>query len=66
MSDMKDIDDTIERARRRYYAAVKDYNVATAVFPLNIVASSFFFAPEEFFSLDDEERERRPVSARFT
>jgi LemA protein len=65
MANMKEIDDNIEHARRFYNASVKDYNVATGVFPTNIVASSFSFQPEDFFSLEDEEMERKPVKATF-
>jgi LemA protein len=66
MSNMKQIDDNIEHARRFYNAAVRDYNVATAAFPTNVVASSFAFAPEEFFSLENPDAERKPVRASFT
>ena len=66
MSDMRGIEDAIEHARRFYNFAVRDYNVATAVFPTNIVASSFSFAPEEFFRLDDERAERKAVRVSFT
>ncbi|MEK6699979.1 MAG: LemA family protein [Nitrospirota bacterium] len=65
MDNMKELDDNIEHARRFYNAAVRDYNIATAVFPTNIVASSFSFKPEEFFSLEDEKAERKPVKASF-
>ncbi|OGD01936.1 MAG: hypothetical protein A2W63_03530 [Deltaproteobacteria bacterium RIFCSPLOWO2_02_44_9] len=66
MSNMKEIDDNIEHSRRFYNAAVRDYNIATAVFPTNIVASSFSFKTEEFFSLENEAEERKPVKANFT
>lgn len=65
MSNMKEIDDNIEHARRFYNASVKDYNVATDVFPTNIMASAFSFKPEEFFLLDDETAERKPVKVSF-
>ena len=65
MSNMKEIDDNIEHARRFYNASVKDYNVATDVFPTNIMASAFSFKPEEFFLLDDEAAERKPVKVSF-
>lgn len=65
MANMKEIDDNIEHARRFYNATVRDYNVTTEVFPTNIVASAFSFQAAEFFSLDDEAEERRPVKARF-
>jgi LemA protein len=66
MANMKEIDDNIEHARRFYNATVRDYNVATDVFPTNIVASAFSFHPEQFFSLDDEAVERKPVKAVFS
>lgn len=65
MSNMKEIDDNIEHARRFYNASVKDYNVATDVFPTNIMASAFSFKPEEFFLLDDEAAERKTVKVSF-
>jgi len=66
MANMKEIDDNIEHARRFYNATVRDYNIATDVFPTNVVASAFSFTPEEFFSLDDAAAERKPVKASFS
>lgn len=65
MVNMKEIDDNIEQARRYYNASVREYNIATSVFPTNIIASAFAFKPEEFFSLVDPETERKPVKASF-
>jgi LemA protein len=65
MDNMKEIDDNIEHARRYYNATVRDYNVATDVFPTNVVASAFSFPHEQFFSLDDQ-AERKPVKAGFS
>ncbi|MEW6077942.1 MAG: LemA family protein [Thermodesulfobacteriota bacterium] len=65
MADMKGIDDNIEHARRFYNASVREYNVACAVFPLNVVASAFSFLPEQFFELSDEQEEAKPVRADF-
>jgi LemA protein len=66
MANMKEIDDNIEHARRFYNATVRDYNVATEIFPMNVVASAFSFHPEEFFSLEDAAVERKPVRPRFS
>lgn len=66
MAGMKEIEDNIEHARRFYNATVREYNIATDIFPTNVVAAAFLFLPEEFFSLDDEEAERKPVEARFS
>ena len=66
MANMKEIDGNIEHARRFYNATVRDYNVATEVFPTNVVASAFSFQAEQFFTLDDEVLERKPVKASFS
>jgi len=65
MTQMRELEDNIEYARRYYNAAVRDYNIVTEVFPSNIVASAFSFAPQEFFELDAPDIERRQVAARF-
>jgi len=65
MIQMRELEDNIEYARRFYNAAVRDYNIATEVFPSNIVASAFSFVQEEFFELDVPDVERRQVAARF-
>jgi LemA protein len=65
MTQMRELEDNIEYARRYYNAAVRDHNIATDVFPSNIVASALSFAPQEFFELDEPEIERRQVTARF-
>ncbi len=65
MTQMCELEDNIEYARRYYNASVRDYNIAAEVFPSNIVASAFSFAPEEFFELDSPEVERKQVAARF-
>jgi LemA protein len=66
MANMKEIDDNIEHARRFYNATVRDYNVATDVFPTNIVASAFSFQPEQFFSLGEGAEEKKLFRANFS
>ncbi len=51
MTQLREMEDNIEYARRYYNAAVRDYNVAGAVFPSSIVAAAFTFLPMEFFEL---------------
>jgi LemA protein len=65
MTQMRELEDNIEYARRYYNAEVRDYNVMTEVFPSSIIASAFSFAPREFFELDAPDAERKQVSARF-
>lgn len=65
MKQMRELEDNIEYARRYYNASVRDYNVATAVFPSRVVAAAFKFTPEEFFELGDSEAARQPVKVAF-
>ena len=65
MKQMRELEDNIEYARRYYNASVRDYNVATEVFPSKIVAAAFAFTPEEFFELGDSEAARQPVKVAF-
>ncbi len=62
----RELEDNIEYARRYYNATVRDYNVATAVFPSRIVAAAFMFTPEEFFELDSPVEERKGVNVAFS
>lgn len=66
MKQMRELEDNIEYARRYYNATVRDYNVATAVFPSRIVAAAFMFTPEEFFELDSPVEERKGVKVAFS
>ena len=62
MTQMRELEDNIEYARRYYNAGVRDYNVAIAVFPSSIVAAAFAFAPAEFFELGNPQQERGRVA----
>jgi LemA protein len=46
--------------RGRYNDKVKDYNTAIAVFPGNISAMIFGFAPKEYFNITDEAAKKAP------
>jgi LemA protein len=65
-SQIKELEDTIEYARRYYNAVVRDFNILIESFPSNIIASSFGFKQEEFFELDSPEIERKPVKVSFS
>jgi len=65
-TQMKELEDTIESARRYYNAVVRDFNIVIESFPSNIVASSFGFRQEEFFELEAPEVERKPVKVSFS
>jgi LemA protein len=64
MTQLRQLEDDIEYARRYYNASVRDFNIATGVFPSSLVAAAFAFTPEEFFALADG-RERAAVTVSF-
>ena len=65
-SQLKELEDSIEYARRYYNAVVRDYNILTETFPSNIIAAQFRFAKEEFFELEEPGVERKPVKVSFS
>ncbi len=65
-SQLRDIEDNIEYARRYYNAVVRDYNTLTESFPSNLVASRFGFHKREFFELESAAAERSPVKVDFS
>ncbi len=62
---LKEIEDSIEYARRYYNAVVRDYNTMQESFPSNLVAKQYNFTREQFFALAGPE-EREPVKVKFT
>lgn len=54
------IEDEIQMSRRYYNATVREFNTGIAVFPANIVASSFNFTPYQFFELEDHSQRDAP------
>lgn len=64
-SQLKELEDNIEYARRYYNAVVRDFNILIESFPSNIVAGMFSFKQEEFFELEAPEAERKPVKVSF-
>jgi LemA protein len=65
-SQLKELEDNIEYARRYYNAVVRDYNILTETFPSNMIATQFKFDKEEFFELEEPAAERKPVKVSFT
>ncbi len=65
-SQLKELEDNIEYARRYYNAVVRDFNILIESFPSNMIASSFAFKQEEFFELEAPEVERKPVKVNFS
>jgi len=65
-SQLKELEDNIEYARRYFNAVVRDFNILIESFPSNIIATSFGFKHEEFFELEAPEVERKPVKVSFS
>lgn len=55
--ELSDTENKIQSARRFYNSTVQDLNTAVQTFPKNVVAGMFGFKEEEFFELDEEEKE---------
>jgi LemA protein len=64
-SQLQDLENSIESARRYYNAVVRDYNTLTQSFPSNLIAGQFHFKAEEFFQLESA-GERQPVRVSFS
>ena len=64
-SQLQELENNIEYARRYYNAVVRDYNILIESFPSNLIASQFGFKQEELFQLEAPEVERKPVKVSF-
>lgn len=64
-SQLQELENNIESARRYYNAVVRDYNILIESFPSNLIASQFGFKQEELFQLEAPEAERKPVKVSF-
>lgn len=51
-SQLVEIEDSLQYARRYYNGAVRDLNVAVESFPSNLVAGWFGFRPETYFEVE--------------
>ena len=65
-SQLQELENNIESARRYYNAVVRDYDILIESFPSNLVASQFKFEKEEFFELESPEVERKAVKVSFS
>ncbi len=53
-SELSDIEDQVQMARRYYNGTVRNLNNLVETFPSNVVANSFGFVQAEFFEIEDE------------
>jgi len=64
-SQLQELENAIESARRYYNAVVRDFNTQIESFPSNLIASTFNFKQGDFFQLETPEVERKPVKVSF-
>ena len=65
-TELSDTENKIQSARRFYNGNVRDLNTAIEVFPGSAIASTFHFAPMEFFQLDAADAAaKQPVEVKF-
>jgi len=65
-SQLQDLENNIESARRYYNAVVRDYNISTETFPSHLIANQFGFKKEELFQLEAPEAERKAPKVGFS
>ena len=63
-SQLQELENNLEAARRYYNAVVRDFNTQIESFPSNLIASTFNFKQGDFFQLDAPE-ERKAVNVSF-
>ncbi len=57
MEELSDIENKIAAARRFFNNATSEYNTAIQQFPANLIAGRLGFKTEEFYEIEDDERE---------
>lgn len=63
-TQLAEIEDTLQSARRYYNGSVRDLNTKIEAFPYNLIAKMFNFTPREFFEVANAS-EREPVKVSF-
>lgn len=57
MAELSDIENKLAAARRFFNNATSEYNTSIQQFPANLIAGRFGFKTEEFYEVDEGERE---------
>jgi len=58
---LKDLEDNIQKSRRFYNGAARDFNTAIVLFPTNLIAQMFGYKKVEFFEATEEEQKNVEV-----
>ncbi|MBM4340758.1 MAG: LemA family protein [Deltaproteobacteria bacterium] len=64
-TQLQELENNIEYARRYYNAVVRDFNILIESFPSNLIASMFNFKQADLFQLEAPDAERKPVKVSF-
>lgn len=62
-TQITDIENNIQYARRYYNAVVRDFNTLREIFPSNVIAALFGFEKLPYFQIEDDER--NPIKTEF-
>lgn len=57
MAELSDIENKIAAARRFFNNSTSEYNTSIQQFPANLIAGQFGFKAEEFYELEDDDRD---------
>ncbi len=60
-SNLKTMEDNIQKSRRFYNGAVRDFNTMIAVFPNNLIAGIFGYKDMPFFEASEDEKKNVEV-----
>ncbi|HOS88709.1 MAG TPA: LemA family protein [bacterium] len=60
-NELTDTEDKVAYSRQFYNNVVRQYNEKIAVFPNNLIANIFKFEPEEFFEVEETDKENVKV-----
>ena len=55
-STLKELEESIQKSRRYYNGAAREFNTAIAVFPTNLIAQIFGYKKVDFFEASEEEK----------
>ena len=58
---LKELEESIQKSRRYYNGAARDFNTAIVVFPTNLIANLFGYKKVDFFEASQEEQKNVEV-----
>lgn len=64
-NELSDTENKIMASRRFYNGNVRDFNAGVQMFPGNIIANMFNFTALEFFDLEQDSIEKKPIEVKF-